>query len=126
VYEREVLARLARGEFDLIDDSELVYYRNVYDHLVRFSELVESSRETVTDLMQTSLAAASNRMNEIMKVLTMISTIVLPITLVAGIYGMNFEVLPEKQWCYGYPFALALMGLMGIGSFLFFRWRKWI
>jgi magnesium transporter len=126
VYEREVLARLSRGEFALIDDREMVYYRNVYDHLVRFTELVENSREMVTDLMQTHLAAASHKLNEVMKVLTMISTVVLPMTLIAGVYGMNFEVLPEKDWKFGYPFALGLMALTAIASFLFFRWRKWI
>ncbi len=126
VHEREVLARLARGEFTLIEDRETVYYRNVYDHLVRFTELVETSREMVSDLMQTHLAAASNKLNEIMKVLTMISTVVLPMTLIAGVYGMNFEVLPEKDWRYGYPFALGLMVLTGVTSFLFFRWRRWI
>jgi magnesium transporter len=125
VLEREVLHRLTRGEFELIDDRESVYYRNVYDHLNRYAELVESSREMVSDLMQSHLAAVSNRMNEIMKALTMISTVVLPMTLIAGIYGMNFAVLPEKDWNYGYPFALVLMLLTGIGSFAFFRWRKW-
>src|SRR5262249_20478641 len=105
VYEREVLARLARGEFGLIEEREVVYYRNVYDHLIRFTELIESSREMATDLMQTHLAAVSNRLNEIMKVLTMISTVVLPMTLIAGIYGMNFD-FPEKNWSFGYPFAL--------------------
>jgi magnesium transporter len=84
VLEREVLARLSRGEFDLIDRREAVYYRNVYDHLVRFTELTESAREMVGDLMQAQLAAVSNRLNEIMKVLTMISTVVLPMTLFGG------------------------------------------
>ena len=127
VYEREVLARLCRGEFDLIEAREMVYYRNVYDHLVRFTELIESSREMVSDLMQTHLAAASNKLNEIMKVLTMISTVVLPMTLIAGIYGMNFKKwFPELDWDYGYPFALGLMALTGIASFVFFRWKKWI
>jgi magnesium transporter len=126
VYEREVLARLARGEFGLIERREMAYYRNVYDHLVRFTELIDSSREMVSDLMQTHLAAVSNRLNEIMKVLTMISTIVLPMTLIAGIYGMNFEGMPELHWDYGYPMALALMGLSTICSLLFFRWKRWI
>lgn len=126
ILEREVLFRLTRSEFRLIDEREVVYYRNVYDHLVRYAELIEAAREMVTDLMQTHLAASSNRLNEIMKALTMISTVVLPMTLVAGIYGMNFELLPEIKWRYGYPFALGLMLLTGIGSFLLFRWRKWI
>ena len=81
----------------------------------------------VSDLMQTHLAAASNKLNEIMKVLTMISTVVLPMTLIAGIYGMNFKKwFPELDWDYGYPFALGLMALTGIASFVFFRWKKWI
>lgn len=126
IYEREVLARLSRGEFDLIDEREMVYYRNVYDHLVRFTELIESSREMVADLAQSHLAAASNRLNEVMKFLTMISTVVLPMTLVAGVYGMNFEHMPELHWFWGYPFALTLMTTMGVAAFVFFRWKKWI
>lgn len=126
VYEREVLSRLARGEFDLIDEREMVYYRNVYDHLVRFTELIESSRDMVSDLTQTQLAAVSNKLNEIMKVLTMISTIVLPMTLIAGIYGMNFDSLPGAHDSWGFPLSLGLMLLTGFGSLAFFRWRGWI
>src|SRR5262249_28239786 len=82
ILEREVLARLVRGEFDLVEDREIAYYRNVYDHLVRYTELIEAAREMVSDLMQTHLSAASNRLNQIMKTLTMISTVVLPMTLI--------------------------------------------
>src|SRR5262249_29376997 len=126
VYEREVLSRLARGEFGLIEARQTVYYRNVYDHLVRFTELIDSSREMASDLMQTHLAAASNKLNEIMKVLATISTIVLPMTLISSIYGMNFEDMPELHWGFGYPLAIVLMILTGVGSVLFFRWKKWI
>lgn len=126
VHEREVLARLSRGEFTLIADREMVYYRNVYDHLVRFTELIEGSRDLASDLMQTHLASASNRLNEVMKVLTMISTILFPMSLVSGIYGMNFEFMPELHQTWGYPFALGLMVLSGLGSLTFFRWKKWI
>ncbi|VTS07101.1 magnesium/cobalt transporter CorA [Tuwongella immobilis] len=126
ILEREVLARLNRGEFQLVDAREVVYYRNVYDHLVRYTELIESGREMVTDLMQSHMTAISNRLNEIMKVLAMISTVVLPMTLVAGIYGMNFEHMPELHWTVGYPLALSMMATLGIGSFVFFRWKKWI
>lgn len=126
VYEREVVARLSRGEFSLIDEREMVYYRNVYDHLVRFTERIESSREMVTDLMQIHLAATSNKLNEVMKALTIISTVVLPMNLIAGIYGMNFEGQPEFKWRFGYPYALALMFATGISSFVFFRLKKWL
>ncbi len=126
ILEREVLARLIRGEFALIDASEAVYYRNVYDHLVRYAELTEASREMVSDLMQTHLSAVSNRLNEIMKVLTMISTIILPKTLIAGIYGMNFKAMPELDWEYGYPMALGLMALTLIGGVAYFRRKGWI
>lgn len=126
ILEREVLARLIRGEFELVDDREVVYYRNVYDHLVRYTELIESAREMISDLMETHLSAVSNRLNEVMKVLAMISTTVLPMTLVAGIYGMNFEYMPELTWEWGYPMALAMMIILALGSVLFFRWKQWL
>jgi magnesium transporter len=126
ILEREVLARLIRGEFELVEEREVVYYRNVYDHLVRYTELVESAREMVSDLMEIHLSAVSNRLNQVVKVLTMISTIVLPMTLVAGIYGMNFKHMPELNWEYGYPMALGIMALLAVGSLAFFRWKKWL
>jgi magnesium transporter len=126
ILEREVLARLIRGEFHLVDEREIVYYRNVYDHLVRYTELIESAREMVSDLMQTHLAAVSNRLNEVMKVLTMISTTVMPMTLIAGIYGMNFKHMPETEWLMGYPMALLMMLATATASFALFRWKKWI
>jgi magnesium transporter len=125
VHEREVLARLSRGEFSMIDARETVYYRNVYDHLVRFNELIEGARDMASDLMESHLSSTSNRLNEIMKVLTMISTIVLPMTLVAGIYGMNFDFMPELHWRLGYGWALGLMLLSGLLPLAYFKWRKW-
>lgn len=126
VYEREVLVRLARGEFELVDERETIYYRNVYDHLVRFAELIESSREMASDLLQSYLASTSNRLSRIMKVLTTISTIVMPMSLVAGVYGMNFQHMPELAWPYGYAWALGLMGALGSASVAFFWWKRWL
>ena len=125
VYEREILVRMARGDFSLIESQEIAYYRNVYDHVVRFTELIEGVREMISDLMQLHLSATSNKMNEIMKVLTMISTTVLPMALVTGIYGMNFEFMPETKWDYGYGMALAMMALAGGSALAFFKWRRW-
>lgn len=126
ILQREVLARLMRGEFDLVDVREIAYYRNVFDHMVRYTELIEAAREMVSDLMQTHLAAVSNQLNSIMKVLAMISTIILPMTLVAGVYGMNFENMPELKWAAGYPMALGIMLLMAVGCLIFFRWKRWL
>ena len=126
ILEREILARLTRGEFALVEPREIAYYRNVYDHLVRYTELIEGAREMVSDLMQTHLAVMSNRLNGIMKVLAMISTVVLPMTLIAGIYGMNFHKgMPELDWDYGYLFALILMGVSATVSVGVFYWKKW-
>src|SRR5262249_522272 len=128
VLEREVLARLTRGEFALIDEREQAYYRNVYDHLVRYTDLVESTRDMLGDLMQSHLAAISNRLNEIMKVLTMISTMVLPMTLIAGIYGMNFKLnmWPDYDSAYGFPVVIGSMVLTGLAALAMFKWKKWI
>jgi magnesium transporter len=125
--EREVLVRLARGEFNLVDERETVYYRNVYDHVVRFAELIDSAREMVSDLMQTYLSAQSNHLSQVMKVLTMISTIILPMTLISGIYGMNFDrLVPAQSNDSGFFIVLCLMLGTGIASFLFFYWRRWL
>jgi magnesium transporter len=127
IYEREVLVRLARGEFALVDERETVYYRNVYDHLVRFTELIESSREMTSDLMQSYLASTSNHLNQIMKLLTMISTIILPMTLISGVFGMNFErLIPSTAHPYGFEIALGLMAVSGLASLGVFWWRKWL
>lgn len=126
IYEREVLARMCRGDFELISDQETTFYRNVYDHLVRFTELTEGSREMVADLLQTQQAVVSNRLNEVMKALTMVSTVVLPMTVVAGIYGMNFLEMPEIKWPWGYYWALSLMVLVGLAPLAWFRWKRWL
>src|SRR5262245_58717025 len=125
VYEREVLARLCRGEFRLIGEREVAYYRNVYDHLVRFTELIEGSREMVTDLMQTHLAAASNKLNEIMKVLAMISTVILPMTLIAGVYGMNFPLFPSDAVPGAFWIAIGMMLTAATVAVGYFKWKKW-
>jgi len=128
ILEREVLARLTRGEFELVDEREIAYYRNVYDHLVRYTELIESAREMVSDLMESHLAAASNRLNQVMKLLTMISTVILPMTLIAGVYGMNFEesAVPGYHTDSGFGFAVGLMATVGLCAYGLFRWRRWL
>ena len=126
ILQREVLARLMRGEFALVDEREIAYYRNVFDHLVRYTELIEGAREMVSDLMQTHLAAVSNQLNGIMKTLTMFSIVGVVCTFIAGVYGMNFKNMPELEWHYGYYYALGLMGAAAAAMLGVFRWKKWI
>lgn len=131
-YQREMVQRLSRGEFELITSGEIAYYRNVYDHLVRAADLAESYRDVLTGMLDAYLSMTSNRMNEIMKVLAIISTFFLPLTFVAGVYGMNFDPdtspynMPELRWVFGYPFALGVMALMAIGMFVYFKRKKWL
>ena len=126
IYQREILLRLARAEFDEIPRELVPFYRDVYDHFARVTELVDSYRELVPSLLEAQFSMQSNRMNEIMKRLTIISTIMLPLSLIAGIYGMNFKHMPELEWLYGYPAALTLMAVVAIGILIFFRTKRWI
>jgi len=131
-YQREMVFRLSRGEFALITDDEIAYYRNVFDHLVRAADLAESYRDVLTGMLDAYLSMTSNRLNEVMKVLAIISTFFLPLTFVAGVYGMNFDPdaspwnMPELRWFFGYPFALGIMAVMAIMMFLFFKKKKWL
>jgi magnesium transporter len=126
MHEREMLLRLSRGDFEAIPREALPYFRDVYDHLVRVADLAESYRDLATSALDAYLSAQSNRLNEIMKTLTMISTVMLPLTFVAGVYGMNFDLMPELRWRYGYGFALSLMVTMALFILSWFRRRRWL
>jgi magnesium transporter len=123
---REVVSRLDRNDSPLIEDATAPYYRDVYDHVVQVIDAVETYRDLVGGLRDTYLAVVSNRMNEIMKVLTIIATIFIPITFIAGIYGMNFEGMPELKWRFGYPMALMAMAAVAAGMLVYFRRRRWL
>ena len=127
ISQREILSRLARAEFDEIPREAMPFYRDVYDHFARVTELVDTYRELTTGLLEAHFSIQSQQMNEIMKRLTLISTIMLPLSLVAGIYGMNFKkVFPELDWEYGYFYALGLMATIAAGIVLYFRKKKWL
>jgi magnesium transporter len=129
---REALASLYRDDTPYIGDSTRLYLRDCYDHTVQLLDVVEAYREVSSGLMDVHLSAISNRMNEVMKVLTVIATIFIPLTFVSSIYGMNFDPdaspwnMPELRWRFGYPFALGIMAAMTIGLLLFFRTRGWL
>jgi magnesium transporter len=123
---RELIAGLQRAESQLICDGVQVYLRDVYDHTIQVMDTVESFRDMVAGMRDTYLSSVSNRMNEVMKVLTIIATIFIPITFIAGIYGMNFEFMPELGVHYGYFVALGVMGGVAIVMIQYFRRRGWL
>lgn len=127
ISQREILYRLARAEFDEIPREAMPFYRDVYDHFVRVTEMVDGYRELTTGLLDAHFSVQSHQMNEIMKRLTLISTIMLPLSLVAGIYGMNFKkVFPELEWEYGYFYALGLMAVIAVAIVGYFKKKKWL
>jgi magnesium transporter len=126
VYQREIVNRLARGEFALISLHESMYYRNVYDHLVRIADQIESSRDLTISIMEAYFSVSSARLNEVMKVLTVISTIFLPITFLTSLYGMNFEFMPELHWTWAYPAVLSIIVVVAGSMYYMFRRRGWL
>jgi magnesium transporter len=123
VHQREILLRLSRGEFEEIPADAVPFFRDVYDHFLRVTDQVESYRDITTSALEAYLTVQSNRMNEVMKTLTLISTVMLPITFIAGLYGMNFQHMPELHTRWGYPAALLLMATVAGGTIVWF-WRK--
>jgi len=124
--QRDALNWIARDECALIAPETRPYLRDCYDHVTRILDTIETYRELASDLSATHLAAVSNQMNAVMKVLTMIATIFIPLTFVAGVYGMNFKHMPELGWPWGYAGALALMAAIAGAMVMYFRKKKWI
>ena len=123
---REVISRLERWESKLINKSTDIFLRDIYDHTIQVIDAIESFRDMLSGMLDIYLSSISNRMNEVMKVLTIIATIFIPLTLVAGIYGMNFRSMPELGWDWGYPFVLLFMLGIGIIMLFYFRNKKWL
>ena len=124
-HQREILLRLSRAEFALIPLPLVPFFRDVHDHFTRVSDLCDSYRELVSGALEAYLSTTSNRMNEIMKVLTAIATIMMPLTFIAGVYGMNFEHMPELKWQYGYAFVWAVMIAIAAVMLVYFRRKRW-
>jgi magnesium transporter len=121
--QREVLNELTRHDFPFARPENLVYFRDVYDHLIRITEELDSLRDILSSVLEIHLAATSNQLNITMKRLTAWGTIFVVITAIAGIYGMNFKYMPELEWRYGYFAILALMALISLGLFFYFKKR---
>jgi len=126
VPQREVLNRLSRGEFKIISQEAEIFYRDVYDHLVRVQDLNQTIRDRADYALNTYLSSVANRQNETMRVLSIVATIFLPLTLLAGIYGMNFAYMPELGWRWGYFVVLAFIGVVIIVALWLFSAKRWI
>ncbi len=125
-YQREMLNRLSRGEFELISANEMVYYRNVYDHLVRMTDIADTYRDMITGLLDAYLSVTSNRLNQVMKVLTIISTIFLPLSFITGFFGMNFKFLPTLEWEHGTLLASGIMLIVAVVMLWVFKRNRWM
>jgi magnesium transporter len=123
--ERDVLNVLLRQEMAIFRGPEIAYIQDVYDHLVRVTDSIDTYRDLLSSALDSYLSLQSNQLNQLVKALTLASIILMACALVSGIYGMNFEFMPELHWLYGYPFALGLMLTIGVGLSLFFKSRKW-
>lgn len=123
---REVISILERGESPLVLESTNLYLRDVYGHTIQVMDTVESLRDIISGILDIYLSSINTRMNEIMKVLTIIATIFIPLTFITGIYGMNFQYMPEIKWFWGYPLILSVMLIIGIVMVIFFKRKKWM
>jgi len=123
---REVISMMERGDSQLIRESTFIYLRDVYDHTIRIIDTIESFRDILSGILDVYLSSISNRINAVMKVLTIIATIFMPLTFIAGIYGMNFRYMPELEWHWGYPLILFFMIFIGVSMLVYFRKKKWL
>jgi magnesium transporter len=123
---REVLSHLEHGEAVLLQSDTLPYFRDVYDHVIQILETIETYREMLTSLMDVYLSSIANRTNEVMKVLTIITTLFIPLSFLAGLYGMNFRFMPELEWRYSYYVVLGVMAGATAGMLVYFRRKRWL
>ena len=123
---RELIGNLERWETPLITQSTTLYLRDVYDHTIQVIDALETLRDILSSMLDIYLSSISNRMNEIMKVLTIISTLFIPLTFMVGIYGMNFHFMPELQWRWSYPILWGIMLSVVVGMLYYFRRKKWL
>lgn len=123
---REVVAALERGESPLFQKGTVVYLRDVYDHIIQVIDTVETFRDMLSGMLDIYLSSISNRLNSVMKVLTIIATVFMPLTFLAGVYGMNFKYMPELEWLWGYPLVWAVMIGIGVSMVVYFKKKKWM
>lgn len=123
---KDIISNLERTPSSLLDESLKIYLKDIADHLIYIIDELEADREILIGLTNIYLTKTSNKMSEVMKVLTMITSVFIPLTFLAGIYGMNFKFMPERDWLYGYPVLLGLMLIVVIGMIFYFKKKKWL
>ena len=123
---REVVSGLQRGESSLIKEPTRIYLRDVYDHTIQVIDTIETFRDMVSGMLDIYLSSISNRLNAVMKVLTIIATIFMPLTFIAGIYGMNFKYMPELEWRWGYPVIWLVVIFIGVSMLIYFKKKRWL
>ncbi|MEM7038265.1 MAG: magnesium/cobalt transporter CorA, partial [Bacteroidota bacterium] len=123
---REVVHNIQRSENDLLSEELSIFLRDFYDHIMRIIDSIETFRDTISGMVDLYLSNSSIKMNEVMQVLTLISTIFIPLTFITGLYGMNFDFIPELHWGFGYPVVLGIMVVMVVAQLIYFRRKKWL
>jgi magnesium transporter len=123
---REVLSELERADSPLINDANNLFFRRAYEHTIQVMDIAESARDVLSDMLDIYLSSVSNRLNQVMKTLTIITTIFMPLSFIAGLYGMNFHFMPELGWRFGYPLILAVMVVIVMIMLVFFRRKEWL
>lgn len=124
--QRELFNQISRGDAEFISEQHLIYYRDLYDHMFRISESIDVERDLIAGTMEAYLSMIANRTNDIMMVLTIFSAIILPVNLIASIYGMNFEHMPELRWRFGYLWAFGLMAVVSALMLVWFNRKGWL
>jgi len=123
---RETISALERSESPLIQDATGLYLKDIYDHAIQVIDTVETYREMLSGMIDIYLSSLSNRMNQVMKVLTIIATIFMPMTFLAGVYGMNFKHFPELEWQWGYLFFWIINLTIAMVMLILFKRKKWL
>jgi magnesium transporter len=122
---REALSSIVKGETSFVEEENLRYFRDVYDHTIHVIDSLDSYKDLLSSIMDMHINSINAKTNKVMKLLTVITTIFIPLTFIAGIYGMNFEYMPELEWPYGYPMVLGIMGVILIAMIGYFKRKDW-
>jgi magnesium transporter len=123
---REVIGLLEREDSPLVDDANNIHFRRAYEHAIQAMDVAESTRDVLSDMLDIYLSSLSNRLNQVMKTLTIITTIFMPLSFIAGVYGMNFHFMPELTWRFGYLLVIIVMALIATAMLIYFRRKDWL